>query len=159
MVGVGTVVGGEVEVLIGQHLKRRLLVDEHAHDVEVVVDSFGAIHQRSALNGNHATVGFNTLEGTNGAGLHVKVQAHDVALLPLAVDGQVAVLGSGDGDLCAIDGAGGVQSLIVVIAIEVAGNYIAFQPAGNTNLHGELACRVLVDGDGDVAVPRILGLL
>ena len=159
MVGVGTVVGGEVEVLVGQHLKSRLLVDEYAHDVEVVVDSLGAIHQRSALYGNHAAIGFNALQSSDGARLHIEVQAHHIALLPLAVDGQVAILGGGDGHLCAIDRAGGVQTLIVAVAIEVAGNDIAFQPAGNANLHSELSCRVLIDGDGDIAVPRILCLL
>ena len=159
LIGVGTIVSLDAEVLIGQHVKLGLLIDEHAHDIEVVVDSLGTINQRTALDSNHAAIGFHILNGTHRAWLHIEVEAHDVALLPLAVDGQIAVVGSCDIDVFAVYLTGGLQAQVVVIAIEVAGHDVALQPARDANLHGKLSCRVLVDGNGDIAVPRILCLL
>ena len=40
-------------------LESGLLVDERAHDVEIVVGPFGTIDNRSSLDGNHPTVGLH----------------------------------------------------------------------------------------------------
>ena len=71
--------------------ERRTLVDEHAHDVEVVVRPLCAVDQRTALHGDLSAVGYHFIIRAYGAHVHVEVDADDVPLLPCAVDGIVSV--------------------------------------------------------------------
>ena len=99
--------------------ERRTLVDEHAHDIEVVVRPFSAVDQRAALYGDQSAVGHHLVIRAYGAHVHIEVDAHDITLLPCAVDGIVSVflqLGIG---LLAVDEHGVGGPLAVGIFIEV----------------------------------------
>jgi hypothetical protein len=63
----------------------------------------GTVYKRTTLYGYHSTVGRNTVEGTYYAGFHVEVDEHLVALLPAALDVDVAVGAYEEGHGDAVD--------------------------------------------------------
>ena len=59
----------------------------------------------------------------------------------------------------AVDSHGVARLFAVGVGIEVAGHRLSLQPSGYAQLHVKGTGAVLVDGDGDVAVPGVAGLL
>ena len=140
-----------------RHAELRRLVEQSAHDVEFVVHPFRTIHDGTALDAHTTFVGLHLAVGPHRAGLHVEVDAHHVALAPVAVDGQVTVFGQPTVALLAVDRHLVGQPFVVGVFIEVAGRHLAAHPSRDANFQRELPRFVLCDGECDVAVPRILG--
>ena len=82
-----------------------------------------------------------------------------VALLPLALQRQIAVIREQEWYGDAIDGDGVAWALVVRIGVEVAGDGVVAYPSWDANLQGKLAHGVLVDTDGHLALPRVVRLL
>lgn len=137
----------------------RFLVEEDAHDVEVVVGMLGAVDQRAALYRYHAPIGLHLVVGTYHTRFHVETDDELVALLPAALDVHITISRGQQGYGDAVDDEAIAQTLVVGIAVEVAGYYLTLQPARNADLQVEGAGGVLVDGDDGLAVPGVVGLL
>ena len=71
----------------------RCLVHKDAADGESgVVGPFGAVHHGTFLDRDTALIGPYSLVSLHHTGLHVKMDAHPVSLLPLAGNHKIAVL-------------------------------------------------------------------
>ena len=144
------------EIGLFYHFKLRVAVHEYAEDVEVIIREFCTVYNRSAFYGNASAVGFHFIVGFHDTRFHVEVYFHLVTLFPTAVDAEITIFqlilyGFSVYFHCVL------QTLAVTIGIQVTGNYLTPNPSGNTDFQVELSGAVLVDADGDVAVPRVLG--
>ena len=98
----------------------RFAVLQDAHDVEaLVVWPLCTIYDRTTLDADAATVGLYLVVGTYGARLHIEVNANHIALLPLAVDGIIAILCYLSLYLLSVYGDGIAQSLVVAVVVKV----------------------------------------
>ena len=90
----------------------------------------------------------------NNAGLHVKVDAYHISLLPFAVYAEISVLERGLYSFSIyLNGVSG--GLAVRVAVKVSGNYLVSDPSGYADVQAELAGS-LIDGNLYIAVPGIL---
>ena len=88
------------------------------------------------------------------------MHAHHVTLLPLAVDGEVAVSSELALHLHSVNLDAVLRTEVVAVFIQVAWHYLVAHPSGYSHLHSPLSCLVGRHLDGDVAVPWIFsGLL
>ena len=60
-------------------------------DINGIVGMLDAVNQRTALNAQHTSVGFNILVGTDDTGLHIEVDFYHVAFLPLSTHRYISV--------------------------------------------------------------------
>ena len=77
--------------VLNSHL--RTLVHQCTHNVEVVVWPLCAIYYRTTLYCYKTAVSFHVVVGAYCSWVHIEVNTHHIALLPLAVDGEVAIVG------------------------------------------------------------------
>ena len=131
------------------------LVDQRSHKIKVIVGPFGAIHNRSALNGNKSTVSLNHSVCTNCAGFHIEVYSHHIALLPFAIDGEVSVGLYFAFHLHSVHLNTILWAQVVAIFIQVTWHYLIAHPSRNTNLHPPLSSLVGSHLDCDVTIPGI----
>ena len=124
-------------------------------EVEVVVGPLCTIHHRSALYCHKSTVGLHLAIGTHRARLHVEVHAHHVTLLPLAVDGEVAVSSELALHLHSVNLDAVLRTEVVAVFIQVAWHYLIAHPSRNTNLHCPLSSLVGSHLDCDVTIPGV----
>ena len=131
-----------------------VLVDKGTHDVKAIVRVFGTIYNRAAFDAHHTTVCLHLIISAYGTSLHVEMDLDLVALLPAAVDGVVAV-GGDSADYRTVHGDGVAEALAVGVLVEVGGHDLVAHPARDADLHGKLAGSVLIDIDGNIAVPGV----
>ena len=86
------------------------------------------------------------------------MQPHGIAFLPLALNHEVAVLQLAFHFLAVHTHRVG-QLASVGKGIKVARHHLSPYPTGNAEHEAEVAGLVLIDAQGDVAVPGIFGLL
>ena len=114
----------------------------------------GTIYQRATLYRDSAAISLHLIICTNGTSLHVEMDLHLVTLLPLAVDGIVAVL-TDSAHLLAIHKNLIAKTFAVGVLIEVRGYHLVLHPAWNADLQGKLSCGILIDRHGDIPIPRV----
>ena len=140
--------------------EQRFAVLQNAHDIEaLVVWPLCTIYDRTTLDADAATVGLYLVVGTYGACLHVEVNANHIALLPLAVDGIIAILCYLSLYLLSVYGDGIAQTLAVAVVVKVRWNRLTLHPSRDADLHTELTSLVVIHLDGDISVPRVLCIL
>ena len=87
------------------------------------------------------------------------MDGHLVTLLPLAGNGEVAVLCHGTFGLYTINLDAVAEALVVAVAVELAGERTTLEPAGDTDLEVKLSATVAVNLDIDVATVGIASAL
>ena len=78
-----------------------------------------------------------------------------VALLPFAVDGVVAIFCYICSNSAAVYQDGIAEAFAIGILVEIRGQDLILNPTRDTDLHGKLTCGILIDKDGDIAVPWV----
>ena len=137
------------------------LVDEDAAHVETrIVGPFGTIDQRTALHADTSQIGLDLGICLHDASLHIEVDLHLVALLPLAGNDGIAIaeIGIADGIIDAIDLQTVAESLVVAVLIEVAWDHLIAHPTRDADVEGKVAT-TLLHGQHDIAIVGIGGLL
>ena len=138
----------------------RFAVLQDAHDIEaLVVWPLCTIYDRTTLDADAAAVGLYLIVGTYGARLHIEVNANHIALLPLAVDGIIAILCHLTLYFLAVNGDGIAQSLAVAVVVEIGWYRLTLHPSRDADLHAKLTSLVVIHLDGDISVPRVLCIL
>ena len=132
-----------------------VLVDKGTHDVEAVVGMLGAIDDRAAFDAHHTTVCLHLIISAYGTSLHVEMYLQLVALLPFAVDGVVAIFCYICSNSAAVYQDGIAEAFAIGILVKVRGYDLILNPTRDADLHGKLAGSILIDKDGDIAVPGV----
>ena len=133
----------------------RRLVDESTHDVKAIVRVFGTIYNRAAFDAHHTTVCLHLIICAYGTSLHVEMYLQLVALLPFAVNGVVAIFCYICSNSAAVYQDGIAEAFAIGILVEIRGQDLILNPTRDTDLHGKLTCGILIDKDGDIAVPWV----
>ena len=153
----GTLGLGVVDLVVVDNAEGRLLAHNGTeHRLALIVGSLGTIYYRTALYSHATLVVLHVLVGNNGTYRHVKVDAHNVALLDV-LHRQIALVGCKVGIyLLAVYRYGVGGTLAVAVLIEVAWQHLILYPSRYAHQQiGILGCR-LYYANLDVAVPRIL---
>jgi hypothetical protein len=118
------------------------------------VDGFEAVHDRAALDGDTATVGFDLIIGGDAPDGHVEIDRHLVLRAPGAADVQVApVEGGGDGGAVDVDGV--PRRAVVDVVVQPAGRGLVADPARDAEGEVEgVPDERRVDGQCDGSRPR-----
>ena len=111
-----------------------------------------------ALYSHTPTIVRHTRTGYDCTNRHIEMDADHIALFPVAVENHVTVFQFAvhfltiDGNLIGAED-------IVVVGIEVAGYNLALYPSRNANHHIKGFGLILDYLDGNITIPRIVGLL
>ena len=116
--------------LVAAGLELALGIELHVVEVKVVIGPLGAVHYRAAFYGNHAAVGLYGVVSLYDARIHGKLYINLVALLPVACNGEIALV-EGRFHFLAVE-FHGVRLVFhgVGICVEVARHGITLSPAG-----------------------------
>ena len=87
------------------------------------------------------------------------MNANHIALLPLAVDGIIAILCHLTLYLLSVYGDGIAQSLAVAVVVEIGWYRLTLHPSRDADLHAKLTSLVVIHLDGYISVPRVLCIL